>query len=139
MITGGVSWSRLIVGCEFLCARTRSNKETTAHFRQSIRNQAARHKPNSAVYERYYHNVRMNAVPQDAFMDRGTTSPYLAVLNHLGLICDENAPTTVPDEIMQAVGPDTATRALEEEMFSLRARLEAVHGRASRDIGGPGR
>ncbi|KAJ2903748.1 hypothetical protein MKZ38_009400 [Zalerion maritima] len=105
------------------------------HFQQSIRNQAARHKPNSTIYERYYHNVRMNAVPQDAFMERGTTSPYLAVLNHLGVICDENAPTNVPDELMQAIGPDITTRRLEEEMSSLQARLEAMYGEACRAIG----
>ena len=55
----------------------------------------------------------MKAVLQDAFMERGTTSPYVSILTNLGLICDENAPTTVPDEVMDEV-PDARVSKLEE-------------------------
>ena len=54
-------------------------------------------------------------------MERGTTSPYLTILHYLGLICDENVPTSVPDEVMDAISPNTKIRELEEEMSLLRS------------------
>ena len=77
----------------------------------------------------------MSAVPQDAFMERGTTSPYLTILHYLGLICDENVPTSVPDEVIDAIGLNTKIRELEEVMSLLRSRLERIYGRASRATG----
>lgn len=77
----------------------------------------------------------MNAVPQDAFLGRGTTSPYLTILHYLGFICDENAPTSVPDEFMDAMGPNAKISELEEEMSLLRSRLEQTYGRASQAAG----
>ncbi len=71
------------------------------------------------MYQKYYHNRRMNAVVQDAFLGRGTKSPYLAILNHIGLVCDENAPRSVSDEFMAAVGPNQAIMDLEEELVDL--------------------
>lgn len=73
----------------------------------------------------------MNAVVQDAFLGRGTESPYLNILNHIGLQYDENAPTEVPDEFMRAVGPDSTVRRLEEEWSALEARLQAKYGKSS--------
>jgi hypothetical protein len=72
-----------------------------------------RHKAGSTVYQNSYHNARMNAVVQDAFLGRGTTSPYLALLNHMGLRSDENAPKTVPHEVMEMLGPDRNVRRLQ--------------------------
>jgi hypothetical protein len=43
-----------------------------------------------------------NAMAQDAGLSRGTESPYLDILNHIGLQYDENAPTGVSDETMRA-------------------------------------
>ncbi len=71
------------------------------------------------MYQKYYHNRRMNAVVQDAFLGRGTKSPYLAILNHIGLVCDENAPRSVSDEFIAAVGPSQAMMDLEEELADL--------------------
>ena len=79
-------------------------------YRETIRNQGARHKHGSSTYQNTYLNRRINAVVQDAFLRRGTKSPYLNVLNHLGLKCDEGAPTTVYAEIMEAIGPDATVR-----------------------------
>ncbi|KAJ2906919.1 hypothetical protein MKZ38_009782 [Zalerion maritima] len=126
---------KYLEGYEKVAEPTTRKMYDNPHYRQSVRNQAARHQPNSAVYKRYYHNNNINAVFQDAFLGRGTASPYLTILNHLGLICDENAPTAVPDELMRAIGPDAATRKLEERMSALRARLEPVYGQASRASG----
>ena len=88
-----------------------------------------RHKANSSVYQEYYHNSKMNAVVQDAFLGRGTQSPYLAIFNHMGLRLDEDAPKRVPDEMMRAIGPNTAVRRLEEEMEALQAKLKQKYGR----------
>lgn len=78
-----------------------------------------RHRPNSSVYQVFYHNALMNAVVQDAFLDRGTKSPYLAILNHMGLRLDENAPKRVSNEMMRAIGPNAAVRRLEQLMEAL--------------------
>lgn len=74
------------------------------------------HKASSSVYQEAYHNARMNAVFQDAFLDRGTQSPYLAIFNHMGLRLDENTPKGVPDKMMRMIGPNTAVRRLDQEM-----------------------
>jgi hypothetical protein len=73
----------------------------------------------------------MNAVVQDAFLGRGTQSPYLAIFNHMGLRLDENAPKRVPDEMMHMIGPSAAVRRLEQEMEALQAALQQKHGRPS--------
>ncbi|KAI0122056.1 hypothetical protein F4814DRAFT_438190 [Daldinia grandis] len=54
------------------------------NYRQLIRDQVARHRLNSAIYQRYYANAIRNAIFQDAGLGRGTESPYLTILNHLG-------------------------------------------------------
>ncbi len=90
-----------------------------------------RHKANSTVYQVYYHNSRMNAVVQDAFLGRGTESPYLAVLNHMGLRRDENAPKAVSEEEMRAIGPSSAIRQLEPKAENLRTELCKKYGRPS--------
>lgn len=77
----------------------------------------------------------MNAVVQDAFLDRGTKSPYLAILNHMGLRLDENAPKRVSDEMMRAIGPNAAVRRLEQQMEALQAELRLKYGRPSRATG----
>ncbi len=79
-----------------------------------------RHKADSGVYQKYHHNSRMNAVVQDAFLSRGTESPYLAVLNHMGLRRDENAPKAVSEEEMCVIGPSSAIRQLEPKAENLR-------------------
>jgi hypothetical protein len=44
--------------------------------------------------------------------------------SYMSLICDNNAPCAVPDELVRAVGPDAATRQLGELISALRVRLE---------------
>ena len=90
-----------------------------------------RHKAGSTVYQNSYHNARMNAVVQDAFLGRGTKSPYLALLNHMGLRSDENAPKTVPHEVMEMLGPDRNVRRLQGELDEVKSRLSAEYGRPS--------
>ncbi|KAI0113277.1 hypothetical protein F4814DRAFT_449726 [Daldinia grandis] len=78
------------------CQRRGYAECVDTNYRRSVRDQGMRHKANSTVYQEYYNNARMNAVVQDAFQDaflgRGTQSPYLAIFNHMGLRLDENAP-----------------------------------------------
>ncbi|KAK3336774.1 hypothetical protein B0T19DRAFT_50768 [Cercophora scortea] len=105
------------------------------NYRRSVRDQGLRHRPNSSVYQTAYHNAMMNAVVQDAFLDRGTKSPYLAILNHMGLRLDENAPKRVSDEMMRAIGPNAAVRRLEQQMEALQAELRPKYGRPSRATG----
>ncbi|EFZ04323.2 DUF3435 domain protein [Metarhizium robertsii] len=83
------------------CYRRGYAETVDSNYRQSVRDQGMRHKPNSTVYQNYYHNARMNAVVQDAFLSRGTNSPMLALLNHMVLSRDENAPKIVPEDMMQ--------------------------------------
>ncbi|KAK3940096.1 hypothetical protein QBC46DRAFT_364385 [Diplogelasinospora grovesii] len=91
------------------------------NYRQSIRDQGTRYRPNSTVYQRYYTNAMRNAMSQDASLGRGTESPYLDILNHLGLQYDENALTGVSDETMRMIGPDSTIRRLEIEWSALKA------------------
>jgi hypothetical protein len=90
-----------------------------------------RHKGGTNVYQDHYHNSMMNAVVQDAFFGRGTKYPYLAILNHMGIRSDEDAPKAVPPEIMEIVGPDRTVRRLEREMGELESTLRERHGRPS--------
>ena len=55
-----------------------------------------------------------NAMSQDAGLGRGTESPYLDILNHLGFQFDENAPMGVSDEEMRIIGSDSTIRRLEK-------------------------
>lgn len=108
------------------------------NYRQSIRDQAARHRPNSTVYQRHYQNAMRNAIAQDAGLGRGTESPYLDILNHIGLKYDENAPTGVSDEVMCAIGPDSEIRRLQKELSDLETELAAKYGEASKATGQDG-
>ncbi|KAJ2902465.1 uncharacterized protein MKZ38_000594 [Zalerion maritima] len=106
-----------------------------SNYRQSVRDQGLRHKANSTIYQEAYHNSRTNAVVQDAFLGRGTQSPYLAIFNHMGLRLNENAPKGIPDEMMRTIGPSTAIRRLEQKMDELQAELREKYGRPSQSVG----
>ncbi|KAI1207667.1 uncharacterized protein F4807DRAFT_173788 [Annulohypoxylon truncatum] len=105
------------------------------NYRESIRDQGARHRPHSAVYQRHYANAMRNAMSQDAGLGRGTESPYLDILNHLGMQYDENAPMGVSDEEMRIIGPDSTTRQLEREWSDLEAELQARYGKSTKATG----
>ncbi|RYO82366.1 hypothetical protein DL766_004754 [Monosporascus sp. MC13-8B] len=94
------------------------------NYRQSVRDQGLRHRPNGTIYQEAYHNANCNAVVQDAFLGRGTATPYLSIFNHMGLRRDENAPKVVSDELMCAIGPSSDVRRLEEEVKKMKADLE---------------
>ncbi|TGJ81321.1 hypothetical protein E0Z10_g7437 [Xylaria hypoxylon] len=54
----------------------------------------------------------------DAGLGRGTKSPYLDILNHIGLQYDKNAPTGVSNAVMSAVGLDSTVRCdLDEDLL----------------------
>jgi hypothetical protein len=76
-----------------------------------------------------------NAMAQDAGLGRGTESPYLDILNHIGLQYDENAPTGVSDEIMRAIGPSSAVRRLERDWADHEAALQAKYGKSTKAAG----
>ncbi|KAK3693493.1 hypothetical protein B0T22DRAFT_532730 [Podospora appendiculata] len=101
------------------------------HYSQAVRDQGLRHKANSTVYQECYHNAKMNAVVQDAFLGRSTQTPYLAIFNHMGLRLDENAPKRVPDEMMRMIGPNAAVRRLEQRLEDLQTALRQKYGRPS--------
>ncbi|KAK3323913.1 hypothetical protein B0T19DRAFT_216707 [Cercophora scortea] len=113
------------------CQRRGYAECVDTNYRQSVRDQGMRHKANSTVYQEYYNNARMNAVVRDAFLGRGTQTPYLAIFNHMGLRLDENAPKRVPDEMMHMIGPSAAVRRLEQELEALEAALRQMYGRPS--------
>jgi hypothetical protein len=73
----------------------------------------------------------MRAIPQDAFLGRGTHSPLIDILNHIGLRYDENAPSEVTDEMMRLVGPDSTVLQLEEQLSALQTELGEKYGKAS--------
>lgn len=101
------------------------------NYRQSVRDQGLRHRPNSTIYQEAYHNANCNAVIQDAFLGRGTKTPYLAIFNHMGLRRDERAPKVVSDDLMGAIGPNRDVRRLEGEVESIKTSLEEKYGRVS--------
>ena len=72
---------------------------------------------------------------QDAGLGRGTESPYLDILNHLGIQFDENAPMGVSDEEMRVIGPDSTIRRLEAEWSTLEAVLQTKYGKSTKATG----
>jgi len=130
---GEGTWKSSIVS--LLCNNPTVSNVGEENYRQSIRDQGARHRPNSAVYQRHYANAMRNAMPQDAGLGRGTESPYLDILNHLGIVYDENAPMGVSDEEMRIIGPDSTIRRLEREWSALEAALLAKYGKSTKATG----
>ncbi|KND87270.1 hypothetical protein TOPH_08097 [Tolypocladium ophioglossoides CBS 100239] len=55
----------------------------------------------------------------------------LAILNQIGLYCDENAPQSVPDDVMEMIGPSRTVDRLEQELERMRTSLSEQHGRPS--------
>ncbi|KAH7016021.1 uncharacterized protein B0I36DRAFT_377759 [Microdochium trichocladiopsis] len=104
--------------------------QAAGNCRSTVRRQVARHK-DDGTFQDFYNNSRTNVVTQDAFLGRGTRSPYLAIFNQLGLQIDEEAPTTVTDEMMRFIGPGTKVSRLDEKVATLRTSLEQKYGRAS--------
>lgn len=76
-----------------------------------------------------------NAMSQDAGLGRGTESPYLDILNHLGIQYDENAPMGVSDEEMRIIGPNSTIRQLEKELSTLDETLQAKYGKPTKATG----
>ncbi|KAK8068829.1 hypothetical protein PG994_005445 [Apiospora phragmitis] len=76
-----------------------------------------------------------NAMAQDAGLGRGTDSPYLDILNHIGLQYDESAPMGVSDEVMHAVGPNSTICRLERQWEELEAELTVKYGRPTKATG----
>lgn len=72
---------------------------------------------------------------QDAFLGRGTSSPYLAIMNHMGIRRDENAPKAMPPEVMQMIGPSALILRLEATLDGLRRTLAEKHGRVTHALG----
>ncbi|KAF4632852.1 hypothetical protein G7Y89_g5278 [Cudoniella acicularis] len=72
-------------------------------------------------------------VIQDAFLGRDLNCPsaYVAVLNHMGLQCDQNTPTTVLEDIMRAIRPDRDVRLFGEELSGLHKELMEKYGKPS--------
>ncbi|KID86783.1 FluG domain-containing protein [Metarhizium guizhouense ARSEF 977] len=94
-----------------------------ANYRQSVRDQGMRHRPNSTIYQEAYHNVKSNPAVQDAFLGRGTASPYLAIFNHVGLWRDENAPKLFRTTHAFHWSKQSRGRRLEEEVETIKAAL----------------
>ncbi|KAF2179593.1 hypothetical protein K469DRAFT_533213, partial [Zopfia rhizophila CBS 207.26] len=97
-----------------------------------ILDRKAHHRPNSAVCQRHYANAMRNAMSQDAGLGRSTESPYLDILNHLGIQYDKNAPMGVSDEEMGIIGPDSTILRLEREWSALEAALQAKYGKSTK-------
>ncbi|KAH7010785.1 uncharacterized protein B0I36DRAFT_356404 [Microdochium trichocladiopsis] len=70
-----------------------------------------------------YRRGNLEAI-DDAFLGRGTKSPYLAIFNQLGLQIDEDAPTVVTDEMMRFLGPGIKILRLDDKVATLRTSLE---------------
>ncbi|KIH94252.1 hypothetical protein SPBR_09199 [Sporothrix brasiliensis 5110] len=96
--------------------------------RKTVRNSIARHSgTNDGTFQSYYNNAKITVVTQNAYLGRETDSAYLDVFNHIGLRCDENAPTSVSDELMDGLEPTDEIRHLEKEMAALTLEQHHVH------------
>lgn len=73
----------------------------------------------------------MRAVFQDAFLGRGTQSPYIAIFNYM-MRFDENVPKKLPPEALAAIAPGKRLRRLNHELKCLRAELQREHGAIKR-------
>lgn len=76
---------------------------------------------------------------QDAGLGRGTESPYLDILNHLGIMFDEHAPMGVSEEQMLIIGPDSTIRRLESEWEALEDVLKEKYGDSAKATGADGK
>ncbi|KAF3763523.1 hypothetical protein M406DRAFT_228735, partial [Cryphonectria parasitica EP155] len=117
------------------CYRRGFAETVDRHYRQSVRDQTLRHQPRSDTYQMAYHNSRVNAVVQDAFLGRGTSSPYLAVMNHMSIRRNEKAPKIVPSEVMDMIGPSKLVRRLAAELGNIRDLLGVKYGKPTLAIG----
>ncbi|KAI3316927.1 hypothetical protein HD806DRAFT_541730 [Xylariaceae sp. AK1471] len=77
---------------------------------------------------------RATPFPQDAFLSRDTTSPYLDILNHTDSQYDENAPKEVLDELMRAISPDDATLRIRAQLAALPHEMRDSFGRQRRKV-----
>jgi len=66
----------------------------------------------------------MNAVVYDAFLGRGTQTPYLAIFNHMDFRLNEKAPKGVPDEMMRMIGSNAAVQRLKQKLEALQTALQ---------------
>ncbi len=76
---------------------------------------------------------------QDTGLGRGTESPYLDILNHLGIIFDENTPIWVSNEQMRIIGPDSSIRRLEREWEALEDALKEKYRDSTKATGDDGK
>ncbi len=75
------------------------------------------------MFEQFYHDRNM-PVTQGRFFGRDSSSPYNAIFSYVGLVCDENAPRGVSNEMMAAIGPSEEVSVLEEELAELDTQME---------------
>lgn len=73
----------------------------------------------------------MNAVFQDAFLGRGTESPYIAIFNYM-IQFDENVPKKLPKEVSDTLIPGRRLRQLNEEVAGLLVDLRRRYGAIKR-------
>ncbi|KAH8895281.1 hypothetical protein GQ53DRAFT_681814 [Thozetella sp. PMI_491] len=107
----------------------RGNLDTLeTNFNPATRNRGARHRPGTTVFETFYYGDGMKCITQNAFLGRGAHSPLLDIVNYIGVIYDENAPTEATEEMMRAVGYSELVVELDQELAALEAELRSKYG-----------
>jgi hypothetical protein len=81
----------------------------------AVRAQVMRYNANSALYNGHYANKKVRFDVQSAGLGRPSASGVLRMLTHMSLMCDPRAPVHVPDDYLDALTPDPAITALEQE------------------------
>jgi hypothetical protein len=84
----------------------------------AVHDQIMRHNPNSDIFNAYL-NEKVRFDVQSAFLERPSTDGLTRAFTHMSLTTDPQAPTDVPQEIMDALPPNPDVLAMEVERAQL--------------------
>jgi hypothetical protein len=78
-----------------------------------------RHDPRTGVFSGSYLNEKVRFDVQSAFLDRPSMDGLTKAFTHMSLTCDPRAPKHVPQEVMDALPPDSAIVELERDRWEV--------------------
>lgn len=95
----------------------------------AVRDQMMRHDPKWATFNSAYINEKVKFHLQNVVLDEPTEDTLLAMLSHIGLMCDPRASKDmVPDEVWELLPPDPVIEALKEERARLKGDRYRIKG-----------
>jgi hypothetical protein len=87
-----------------------------------------RHNPNSKVFNAAYLNKKVRFDVQAAFLKRPFNDGLTCAFTHMSLTCKPYAPTTVLEEVINALPPNHDIVRLERQREDLFKTIQKKHG-----------